>query len=107
MQHSLALCWHRRPLGLLTKVCLKESDFGEKWPLTVSEGVLHCGNTLEGFQSVTFETLDGAFYAVNGTSRRDGFRNLKDIWRLHPRFPDGLWMNISPLLDLGLELCAE
>jgi hypothetical protein len=85
---------------------VKESDFGDKWPLTVSEGVVRCYNDHK-LQVVTFET-SGQVYAVNGTAMSKGLPRIHEIWRPDPR-PEfakmGLRVNIGPILDLGLELC--
>jgi hypothetical protein len=64
---------------------------------------------MAGTKMVTFETLDGTVYTVNGSSKGDGFRDIKDIWPPDPKFPPtwGLRVNIGPLIELGLKLCPQ
>ncbi|MDM2419343.1 DUF2511 domain-containing protein [Mycobacteroides abscessus] len=70
------------------------------WPLTVPEGVLRCRN-----MAVTFTTLDGTTYAVNGTARTK-YPGLEPIWKPHPEV-SGARMDIGPLLNKGLTLCNK
>lgn len=80
---------------------VSRSTLGERWPLTVESGTLHC----EG-SAVTFVT-GGTTYAVNGTAvgqmERRGWKDIGAIWALAEQ---GLKKDISPLIDRGLALCS-
>ena len=54
---------------------VSRAEFGEKWPLTVDEGELHCSRS-----KVTFTTTDGKVYAVNGTAKAE-FPPIDPIWK--------------------------
>jgi hypothetical protein len=84
---------------------LRQADFGEKWPLTVAEGQIECRNaTKSGFGEVVF-TANGTTYAVNGIAMQtDRYADIKAIWRDDPSV-QGLKIDISPVLNRGLELC--
>lgn len=75
-----------------------------EWPLTVSDGVVRCEGS-GGIGSVIFTAPDGTDYAVNGTAK--GFhRELPEIdaiWKKPDRY--GLRIDMSPIIDKGLELC--
>ena len=108
---ALVLLTPALPVALATEnkvLRVSASDFGDKWPLTVSEGLLGC-SPAGRLQAVTFETAAGIIYAVNGTAKSSGFPPIEEIWRPDPR-PEfatfGLRVNIGPLLDLGLKLCS-
>jgi hypothetical protein len=76
-----------------------QAEFGDDWPLTVSEGTLRCEAS-----KVTFEA-DGTVYAVNGTARADdSYSDIDSIWADDPSGL-GLKKNIGPLIDRGLLLC--
>ena len=85
-----------------TEKIIKASDFGNEWPLLVSEGVIRC----DAPKIVTFITSDGMRYAVNGTATAFGHPEINPIWKDSPvaYIPK---MNISPLIDAGLKICAN
>jgi hypothetical protein len=79
---------------------ISSDEFGNEWPLTVDEGIVRC----EGAGEVYF-TADGTTYSVNGLAM--GNSDLPDIdviWADDPEI-SGLKINISPIIDRGLELC--
>ncbi len=85
---------------------ITESEYGQKWPLTVAGGTLNC-IPIGNLGIVTF-TSNGKTYAVNGTAmsraRQNGWREIDEIWKDNPSIP-GTKINISPVLDKGLSLC--
>ncbi len=93
--------------GLLTPeasntVTVSKAEYGDRWPLTVSEGRLRCESTAW----VLFEA-DGVTYAVNGTARghakRKGWSDANDIWRDSPSGYGKVVM--TRLIERGLQLC--
>lgn len=78
---------------------VNEADYGGDWPFTVSSGRLRC----ESGSAVVFAT-GGNEYAVNGAASSQGYPDIDPIWRDNPDIP-GTKVNISPLIDDGLELC--
>jgi hypothetical protein len=96
---------------------VRESDLGDKWPLTVSEGFIRCEPVSAVSSAVTFTTLDGSIYALNGIAKglrsptgEKRFLPIEPIW-LPDRRPGfakmGLRADIGPLIDLGLKLCEK
>ena len=85
---------------------INESEYGEKWPLTVAGGTINC-TPIGNLGIVTF-TSNEKTYAVNGTARsrakQNGWREIDEIWKANPSIP-GIKINISPVLDKGLSLC--
>jgi hypothetical protein len=81
---------------------VRAEDFGDDWPLTVSEGRLLC----EPADAVVFVAPNGTRYAVNSmaTTHRRGI-DIDPIWRDNPSPTRGPKVNIGPLIDRGLELC--
>lgn len=84
-----------------------ESDFGDRWPLTVSRGILKCEKLEDSelnVQAVTFEA-EGKVYAVNGIAKgRKAGEDIDPIWAENPSIP-GTKKDISPLIDRGRSLC--
>ncbi|HEX2161771.1 MAG TPA: DUF2511 domain-containing protein [Thermoleophilaceae bacterium] len=84
---------------------VSRAELGADWPLTVDRGVLSCDGP-----GVVFTTPDGSEYAVNGTAKGAGYADIEPIWREDPAYdlPDDgppLRVDISPLIERGLELC--
>jgi Protein of unknown function (DUF2511) len=110
------------------KLTISKDQFGDKWPLSVSSGVVKC--LAIGNGSVVFEA-EGKTYAVNSTAKgfanRYEFHPIEDIWLDDPEFLEmarviaksenkpvneimkamgtPTKMNIGPVLDSGLKLC--
>lgn len=87
-------------------VVVKEENYGERWPLTVSEAELFC----KGYNAI-YVKVDEDYYGVNGFGKnyvKENFPSsggeLKDIWRTDPRGVNSN-ANIQPLFDAGEELC--
>ena len=76
--------------------------FGKHWPLTVEAGVVSC----EPPYSVIFMDPEGTRYAVNGQAMTSypELPRIDRIWAPDPEDPV-LKIDISPVLDRGLELC--
>lgn len=100
---------------------VSQSQFGDKWPLIVSNGTLKCTKS-----SVIFVTDSNKEYAVNGFAKSRGYLDITPIWKDdlsiydiadEIRKPDEtveevvknlggpLKVNIGPLLRKGLSLC--
>ena len=88
---------------------LVSTDFGDEWPLTVPYAVVHCETISAGGriqQVTTLDAPDGTTYAANGTAKDHGdYADIDPIWAPDPDV-DGLKINISPVIDAALELCA-
>lgn len=97
--------------SLATPGVVRAIDLGDRWPLTVSEGVVSCVGEGGGLGAAIF-TSGGVRYALNGIAR--GERNMKrlqlkeirPIWRDNPDIP-GTKINIGPLIDRALETCPK
>ena len=63
---------YRSDEGFVTKDDFPSREYGLAWPLKVDAGFLACPESLgEGAGSVTFTTLDGDEYALNGQAQHD------------------------------------
>jgi hypothetical protein len=80
---------------------LQRADYGDDWPLTVDSGTVRC----EHGTQVVFES-GGKTYAVNGaaTSQRPDLPDVAEIWADNPAGQPPK-LDISPIVDAGLELC--
>lgn len=77
-------------------------QFGDKWPLTVDKGTLHC----EAPTRIVFTTPDGQKYGVNGSAANDYISILeitKDTENMGVKFK----MNSSILIEEGMKLCQK
>ncbi|MEJ7787439.1 MAG: DUF2511 domain-containing protein [Solirubrobacteraceae bacterium] len=76
-----------------------------EWPLTVASGEVRCEGG-DGAGAVIFQAPDGTDYAVNGAAKtaKQDLPGIDAIWKKDPDIP-GARVNISPVLDRGLELC--
>ena len=107
---------------------LSQSDYGEKWPLTVESGFVKCLPL--GAGAVVFMS-EGNTYAINGIAKgfakQKGFKDIDKIWKYAPTYykaavedakltgktveevikiKGGLpKINISPVIEAGLKLC--
>jgi hypothetical protein len=84
---------------------VSRTEFGKDWPLTVDRGTLSCDGS-----GVIFTTGEGDEYGVNGTAKGLGYPEIDPIWKENDSYDlpgDGppLRVDISPLIDRGLELC--
>lgn len=64
---------------------VSQADYGDEWPLTVSEGYVYSEGT-----AAYFETPDGTRYALNGIAKGRGGRDIWSIQRDDPKFPEEL-----------------
>lgn len=88
---------YRDESGFVTKDDFASKEYGVAWPLTVDAGFLNCPESFgDGAGSVTFTTLDGDEYALNGQA-------LHDYPEIGPITKRG--HIVLPLIDAGLELC--
>lgn len=98
---------------------LTSLDFGEKWPFTISEGIVKCTE----YGGVVFEA-NGKVYALNGTAQMHsdeyGYANVAEIWAVDEKMVQAMKDNgyskeeierlktrisIGPIIDAGRELC--
>jgi len=83
-------------------VTVSQAEYGDRWPLTLSEGQLRC----ESPSWVLLEA-NSVTYAVNGSARghakRMGWADANDIWRDSPSGYGKVLM--TPLIERGLQLC--
>ena len=88
---------------------VKQSDYGDTWPLTIPEATLVCE------KGAVFLKADGKHYGITGFGQTwvkleypNTARSLDAIWRDDPASNfSGLKISIGPLIDDGLELCTE
>ena len=90
---------------------IKDSDYGDEWPLTVAEAKLICKPP-----GAVFVRVGDKYYGVNGTSHAGWIADrylggakvheLEEVWRKNPDHPD-LRVGVFPLINDGLELCDE
>jgi hypothetical protein len=109
----IARLWNRGCTGKLAVggvafvalcVYLSEAMLGDKWPLTVSEGIVKC---IGPGTAIVFQT-DQGLYTVNGAARGQMKANgWKDIYEFRKPDPSiaGPFMNVQPIIDAGLALC--
>ena len=83
---------------------LSKSWPASEWPLTVPSGTLRCLD--DGVDSVVLEVGDTTF-AVNGSADSRGYEDITSIWKDNPDDFGGPKVNISPLINFGLELCES
>ena len=77
---------------------INSEQFGDKWPFTVSEGVLNCQNS-----AITF-TSGNKTYAVNGIASSKGYVVIDEIWKENPKIP-GTKLSLGPIIEVGQQLC--
>lgn len=87
---------------------LVSTNFGDKWPLTVPYVVATCKNITAGgelLHIVTVTDPDGNTYSGNGTAKaHTPYPSVDAIWADNPDV-SGLKVDISPVVDAGLDLC--
>jgi len=82
-------------------VLVTADEYGDKWPLTVSEARV---NLLSG--KVAILRAGGRTYALNGTAQSRGYQRIDPIWRDNLAIP-GTKISISPLIQRALSLEEE
>lgn len=90
------------PAGYISK-----SMFGDKWPLSVEDGVVQCR-----YGSHVVFVAGGKVYAVNGIASgamkagKEDYVDIREIWVDDARpGHEGLKISITPVIDAGLKLC--
>ena len=84
---------------------ITQDEVGSEWPFSVREGTLRCSGTRTA-GSVTFEA-EGRTYALNGTAKsQTEFPDVDPIWAANPAIPEAR-KDIGPIIQRGLQLCAE
>ena len=79
-------------------VVVTADEYGDKWPLTVSEARV---TLIDKYVAVLY--AEGETYALNGTAQSRGYAPINPIWRDNPEIP-GAKVSISPLIQLALSL---
>jgi hypothetical protein len=88
------------------QVVVTKKQYGKRWPFTVPRGILRCHGLGGGVGEVMFVMPGVRVYAVNGVARMLlHLPKIDPIWRKDPLIP-GARVDISPILDRGLKLCA-
>jgi hypothetical protein len=86
---------------------IRAADYGDRWPFTVSEGVIECTLFQENLHILTFAS-GGKTYGLNGTARNlareKGYAEIAAIWKDDPK-NTGTKINIGPVIDKALSLC--
>ncbi|MEG4004917.1 DUF2511 domain-containing protein [Microcoleus sp. Pol11C1] len=86
---------------------VSQEQFAKQWPLTVPSGRVSCVLNSGGGKVVTFITLDGKEYSLNGTVSGSGkFLPIESIRKPDPTHPPAK-KNIGALIDKGLKLCPQ
>lgn len=111
---------------VLNEKKITSTEYGEKWPLTVDEGILQCvqfeveGLNPEILHGIIFKTNDKT-YSVNGVAvthgKNYGFEEISTITKIDLKTKNEMMklgasekdatikMDIGFLLDEGLKLC--
>lgn len=77
-------------------------QFGDKWPLTVDKGTLHC----EPPTRIVFTAPDGQKYGVNGSASND-YVTIIEITKDTESMGQKFKMDPSILIDEGMKLCES
>ena len=77
-------------------------QFGDKWPLTVEKGTLHC----EPPTRIVFTAPDGQKYGVNGSASND-YVTIIEITKDTESMGQKFKMDPSILIDEGINLCQK
>ncbi|MCK8640473.1 YebY family protein [Acinetobacter schindleri] len=78
-------------------------QFGDKWPLTVDKGTLHC----EPPTRIVFTAPDGQKYGVNGSAAND-YITILEITKEHTvDIGTTFKMDPSVLIEEGMKLCQS
>ncbi len=86
-------------------VLIKRIEYGDKWPLKVSEATLECKDAGKIVIKANGKTywFNGL---ANGAAKKNGWANLEDIWADDPNFGiPGAKKNIEPIFVRARSLC--
>ena len=93
-------------------VKVTESEYGKKWPFTVSEGTILCEtipNQRPNIAILTFK-VGSKEYALNGLAKarmeKRGFKDIVEIWKDDPEIP-GAKVSVGPMIARGLKLAEK
>lgn len=78
------------------------AQFGDKWPLTVDKGTLHC----EAPTRIVFTAPDGQKYGVNGTASLD-YVTILEITKDQENLGYTFKMDVTNLIEEGMKLCEK
>lgn len=80
------------------------TDFGETWPLTAYSAAINC---VHGGHAIAITST--GIYAMNGIAKgfaeKYGYKDIQEISKAHPEY-EGVEADITPLLELALEMCS-
>lgn len=84
-------------------VKVTQSEYGDRWPFTVTEGELDCLNRADVVLRV-----NGEVYAINGTARNKTaeYKDLGEIWRDQPDHSEGKVPIPSEMIERGRAICS-
>lgn len=77
-------------------------QFGDKWPLTVDKGSLHC----EPPTRIVFTAPDGQKYGVNGTASLD-YVTILEITKDQENLGHTFKKDVTNLIEEGMKLCES
>jgi hypothetical protein len=77
---------------------VSRASYAGMWPLTVDSATIGCDG------SNPWVRIGGDFYALNGTGRGAGYKDIDPIWA-YDASGDGLKVSIAPLRDQAQKLC--
>lgn len=81
-------------------ISVTQSEYGDRWPFTVTEGTLRCYNDPPR-KHVVLDAGNGVQYGLNGAARGAGkFPDSKQIMK-----PERFGVHLQPFIDRGLTLC--
>lgn len=90
-----------RPTEKPDRQVVRAADYGDAWPFAVESGTVRC---VKPRNEIIFSS-EGKVYAVNGTAKSNkDYADITPIWKDDPK-NEGLKINLTPILDLGLSLC--
>jgi hypothetical protein len=77
-----------------TGIFVRNTDFGNRWPFTVTHGYLDCIGGSKIFRSDLTE------YGLNGLAVSKGYKSIDLIWKDNPEIP-GTKINISEMINIA------
>lgn len=85
---------------------ITQTELGDQWPFTVSQGILECIPP-----GIVIFHVNNKIYAVNGLASSRGYAKIDEIWREDPTKP-GKWqaglitkVDLTNIIKKGLDLC--
>ena len=76
---------------------ITRAEYGPAWPLTISEGTLHCE-----FRGEIIVQHRGTGYSLTPHEEHGAYT---DVAAIHATAPDGKKKDLSPLIERGKRLC--